>query len=186
MEEYARVVDFLPDGRSSDIRREPAVQIVGDVFFTLLEATLKPDMSVSIGQKVYIGKENRGEINKIKGKLSFEELTQNAKLNMPAIIKMIVMDNEAEYINFINKAGPISIRIHQLELLPGIGRKHLEAILTERQKKPFEGFADMVSRIHAIPDPAAIIAHRIINEFEGKERNYIFLKPFSIRHERTY
>lgn len=181
MEEYAYVIEYLPQGRSTDIKKEPLVQLIGSQFFTLLEATVKPEAIISIGQKVYIGKNQRTEIDRIKKKLSYSELTQSAKDNIPIVMKAIVMEHEAEFVNFINKATPISIRVHQLELLPGVGKKHLEALLTEREKKPFENFNDLKKRIPTISDPAVLFVYRIMSELEGKEKHYLFVKPFSMR-----
>ena len=40
-----------------------------------------------------------------------------------------------------------------LHLLPGIGKKLMWEVLTEREKKPFESFADISQRIKSIPHP---------------------------------
>ncbi len=181
MEEYAWVIEYLPEGKAADSRKEPLVQLVGHQFFTLLEATVKPNSIVSISQKVYIGKEQRSEIERIKGKLSFSDLTHSARDNLTVALKNIIHEREQDFMAFINKAAPISMRVHQLELLPGVGKKHLESLLGEREKKPFESFADLKARIPSIADPAALFVHRIISELEGKEKHYIFLKPFSMR-----
>lgn len=181
MEEYAWIIDYLPQGKAADSRKEPLVQLIGHNFFTLLEATVKPNATVGIGQKVYIGKEQRNEIERIKGKIRFSDLTQNAKDNLPMVLKSIILERESDFVSFVNKAAPISMRVHQLELLPGVGKKHLEMLLLEREKKQFENFADIKTRIPTIPDPATLFVHRILNELEGKEKHYIFLKPFSMR-----
>jgi len=177
MEDYAWIVEYLPKGRATGSRQEPIVQLVGDQFFTLLEATAKPDASIAVGQKIFVGKGERVEVDRIKGRIGFEELTTAAKDVVPQIVRKIVESREAVFVNFINKAGPISMRVHQLDLIPGIGKKNMELILKEREKKPFENFADMKARVPTIGDPAAVFVHRIVAEMEGKERYYIFVKP---------
>ncbi|MEW6528617.1 MAG: DUF655 domain-containing protein [Candidatus Micrarchaeota archaeon] len=179
MEEYAWVIEYLPQGRSADSKTESIVQLIGHNFFTLLEATVKSESVVSIGQKVYIGKEYRNEIARIKGRLNFFQLTQNAKENASIAIRSIVQERESDFIAFINKAAPISMRIHQLEFLPGIGKKYLESLLIEREKKPFENFADLKARIPSITDPVLLFTHRILNELENKEKHHIFLASLS-------
>lgn len=177
MEDYGWIIEYFPQGRSDDPAREPVVQIIGHQFYTLLEASVFRESNVSVGQKVYIGKDQRKEINKIKGRISYNELSPSAKEILSTVIKSIVTEREAEYVNFMNKAGSISMRIHQLELLPGVGKKNLESILGEREKKPFDNFADIKVRVHAIPDPTFPFVHRIISELEGKEKHYLFLRP---------
>ncbi len=57
-EEHAYVLDFLPYGRSSEKSRHlavPTVQIMGEQFFTLLEAELKIGATVLVHERIYIG-----------------------------------------------------------------------------------------------------------------------------------
>ncbi|MHA1628104.1 MAG: DUF655 domain-containing protein, partial [Candidatus Baldrarchaeia archaeon] len=72
---------------------------------------------------------------------------------------------------------PITMRMHQLELLPGIGKKIMWEILEERKKKPFESFKDLTSRIK-MPDPVKAIVKRILIELEGEDKYYLFVRPF--------
>ena len=81
-EEAAYVLDFIPEGRvrrRGEFIAEPIVQLVGEEFFTLLEATVKPNMTVQLYERVYIGKEGREKIDRILGRISFDELTATAK-----------------------------------------------------------------------------------------------------------
>lgn len=183
MEEYAYILDYLPYGASSSYSREPKVQLVGENFFTLLEATVKQDSSPSVGQRVYVGKDSRDIVEKIKKRVAFTELTAAAKENLHAVVRTIIMAREKDFIKFINTAGPISIRAHQLELIPGVGKKNIEILLSEREKKPFEDFAEVRKRIPTWLDPAGSFVERIVNELEGKEKHYLFVKPFI---ERQY
>jgi len=177
MEDYAWVIEYLPAGHASAIRKEPVVQLIGDKFFTLLEATITPNASVILGQKVYVGKEGREEISHIKGRLKYEELTNGAKEFLPIILKKIIKEREADFVGFINRAKSISIRVHMLDLLPGIGKKTMEGLLREREETPFESFEDLHKRVPSLTDPVGIFVHRIQNELEGKEKYFLFTKP---------
>ncbi len=181
MEDYAWVIEYMPAGHSDAIRREPAVQLVGEKFFTLLEATINPNASIVLGQKVYVGKEGRDEISHIKGRLKFEQLTNGAREFLPALLKKVIKEKEEHFINFINKARPISIRVHTLDLIPGIGKKTMETLLHEREERPFESFEDLHKRVPTLADPVGIFVHRIMSEIEGKEKYYLFTKPMVTR-----
>ena len=185
MEEYGLVLDYLPLGKSDDIRREPLAYIIGEKFFTLLEAVIKKDLELAAGDKLYIGKDLalRKEVERIRDRITYNDLTNSARNELKGVIKKIVLTREPEFVNFINKCGPITIRQHQLELLPGIGKKHLEEILTEREKKPFESFDDILKRIPHMLNPAEIIAERIIEELVGS-RYYLFTRPPAQPHEQ--
>ena len=174
MEEYAYVLEYLPAGRSSDSKKESIVQLIGYQFFTLLEATVKPEASLVLGKKVYVGKENREEVNRIKRKISFNELTTSAKDVLPNILEKIINEREKEFVNFVNRARPISIRVHTLDLLPGIGKRHMSFLIKEREKKPFVSFEDIKTRVHGV-DPVNVFVQRIQSELKGKERHNLFI-----------
>lgn len=183
-EEHALVLDFMSSGKSFSSRSEPIVQLLGEEWFTLLEATPKPGAQFAIGERVYIGKDEREKIALIKFRISYSELTQTAQGNLRNIILKVIDSNQSRFVNFFNNSGPLNIREHALELLPGIGKKHLQAILKARAEKKFESFEDLTSRITLLQNPSEIIAQRIIQELQGNERFYIFTKPYIKRQEQ--
>ena len=180
-EEYAYVLDYMLSGKSFSNRPEPISQLLGEEWFTLLEATPKPNATLAVGERVYIGKEEREKILLIKTRISFGELTQTASNELPALVSMIVRSKEKKFVDLFNNAGPLNIRQHSLELLPGIGKKHLEAIIKARTEKKFESFTDMTSRVSLLQDPVKLISERIISELQGNERFYMFTKPYRPR-----
>lgn len=179
MEEYGYVLDFMPLGKPDDVRREPVAYLAGERFFTLLEAVIKRNEKTEISERVYIGPEQaqRSKVERIKGRVGYEEITSSAKSEMPNVLARMVMSREKEFVDFINRCGPITIRQHQLELLPGVGKKHLADILAERDKAKFASFDDMAKRVPHLPDPARIIIDRILLELKGGERYYLFTRP---------
>jgi putative nucleotide binding protein len=99
-------------------------------------------------------------------------------------ISTIIKANEKRFVDVFNNAGPLNIRQHALELLPGIGKKHLEAILKARNEKRFESFVDINARVSLLQDPAKLIGERVLSELQGTERFYMFTKPYSKREGR--
>ncbi|MCL5679918.1 MAG: DUF655 domain-containing protein [Candidatus Marsarchaeota archaeon] len=182
-EEYALVLDFLSTGKSFSSRSEPIAQLIGEEWFTLLEATPKPGVQMTTGERVYIGKDEREKIALIKFRISYSELTQTSQGNLRGIILNIIKANPQRFVGFFNNSGPLNIREHSLELLPGIGKKHLQAILKARTEKKFESFEDITARIALLQDPAGIIAQRVVQELQGSERFYLFTKPYFKRPE---
>lgn len=182
-EEYAYVLDFMASGKSFSTRAEPLTQLLGEERFTILEATIKPGASLSLEERVYIGREERDKILLIKSRISFDELTQTAKNALPNVVTKIVRGNEKRFVDMFNNAGPLNIRQHSLELLPGVGKKHLEAIIKARNEKRFVGFQDIMGRVQLLQDPAKLITDRIIAELRGDERFYMFTKPYRKREE---
>jgi putative nucleotide binding protein len=176
-EENAIVLDFLARGYAASYTGEPVAQAVGTDHFTLLELVPRPEIFLSLRQKVYIGTGERKEVQFIKGRLDYNKLTQNAKNELPQVIETLIKENEAKYAAFFNKAGPISIRKHSLELLPGIGRKHADAILEEREHGDFASLDDLRKRVKLMPDPMRLLIDRIVLELQGTEKYYVFTLP---------
>jgi putative nucleotide binding protein len=177
MEEYAVVIDSLPYGKSTDVRREPIAQVVGEDYFTLLEVTPKSGTVLAVGDRIYIGKGPRDKVDHIKSRISYSDLTSSARAELERTLRRIITEKEPYFISFFNKCGPINIRLHQLELLPGVGKKHMRDILDEREKKPFESLADLNKRVALLPDAVKIISDRILEELTGKSKYYILTRP---------
>lgn len=177
-EEYAYVVDYLPYGRPGlRLKRKSGavVQLVGEEYFTLLEAVVKEGVVLKPADRVYVGKDARREISFIIGRASYEELTANAKIELENVIEKIVLNREEYFVNFFNTAKPITPRMHALELIPGIGKKYMWKILDEREKKPFISFQDLQKRAN-IPNPAKLITKRIIEELSGDCKYRLFTR----------
>jgi putative nucleotide binding protein len=173
-EDFALVLDFLAQGRAG-IKREPLAQLIGTKYFTLLEA--KPKTELKILEKVYIGKETREKIEIIKRRINFNELTANALTELENAIEKIISEEPQKFIDFFNNAKPISLRLHQIELLPGIGKKHLKDFLDEREKKPFESLEEIQKRVQLMPNPKKTLVKRIIQELKGEDKYYLFVRP---------
>ncbi len=174
MEDYAYIVDFIPFSREG----KPMVYLLGEKYFTLLQATLKPDAQVKLYERVFVGKGERDKIDRIKRKIAFSDLPKGAQENVFHALKEIVKAREPFFIAFLNQAGPISVRVHSLELIPGIGKRNLNAVLEERAKEPFKSFEDVKKRIPTWQDPVSSFAQRIFLELQGKEKHHLFVIPY--------
>jgi putative nucleotide binding protein len=175
-EEYAYVLDYLPYGRSSDKSRHlvvPTVQIMGEQFFTLLEAELKVGATVEAGERIYIGRERREKVDRIITRINYDQLTANAKAEVTPLIDELVKKQEKRFVDFFNNSQPVTPRMHSLELLPGIGKKSMWTIVNTRERKPFASYKDIQDRT-GLTDVQKIVQKRIIEELttESKYRLY--------------
>ncbi|MBS3134151.1 DUF655 domain-containing protein [Candidatus Woesearchaeota archaeon] len=178
-EEYAIVLDYLPNGYPLDSRpshlKTSIVQVVGKNHFLLLELVPKRGVIINIHDEVYMGEGKRDKIHHIAGKIPLEKLTRTAKSELEIVIKELVELNEKRFVDFFNNAFPINARRHQLELLPGIGKKHMWEVLEKREEKKFENFKDIKERLNLMPDPEKAITKRILVELEGKDKHRLFV-----------
>ncbi|MBI5679548.1 MAG: DUF655 domain-containing protein [Methanobacterium sp.] len=192
MEDYAIILDYLPLGYIKEgmpsYKRKPVAQAVGKEEFTLLELIPKEDVSLEIHQKVYIGSGKRDEIARVNRRLNYDDLTATAKIELNYVIEEIIKAKEDKFVEFFNDAGPISTRLHQLELLPGIGKKHMWDIIKVRKEKAFDSFDDIKQRVPMLADPVKLISKRILLELEitgdktGKRKYVLFTRPPTKKH----
>jgi putative nucleotide binding protein len=175
-EQYAYILDYLPTGHAEDARpihlRKPVAQALGADFFILLELSIKEGERVEIESGVFVGKGERDIVKHVERRLKYEELTHTAEIELPVIIEKIVKDNEAKYVEFYNNAQPITTRLHMLELLPGIGKKMMWAIIDERKKGKFKSFREIEERVKGLHHPEKLIAKRIEEEIKDETIKY--------------
>lgn len=190
MGEKLLVLDYLPNGSPLDRRpihmRKPAAQGLAVDQLILLEVTPKEGKIPNLGDELEL---NTPEVEKIRGRLTFDKLTNMAQHELEDRLTVMVKEQEAKFVKFFNRAPAISTRLNSLELIPGIGKKHMWAIIDERREKPFESYADLQERVPLMPDPVKAIVKRILDELSGNEKYYIFVSPppqkreeFSRRH----
>ena len=178
-EEHAIILDFLPHGYPLDKRpihlKTSIAQALGKNNLVILELVPKKDIFLQIHEEVYIGEGKRDKIHHIAGRIPITKLTETAKSELNFIIEDLVKKDEKKFVEFYNNAGSINMRVHQLELLPGIGKRHMLSILEAREEKPFENFEDMKKRIQNLPDPEKAISKRLFQELTTLERYRLFV-----------
>ena len=180
-EDYVWVLDYLPYGHPDDPRpvyqKKPIVHGVGENHFVLLESIPKEGIVPEVHERVYIGEGDREEIDHVKRRLRYDELTHGAQIELPYVLGEIVKRDEARFVAFFNDAEPLTTRLHQLELLPGIGKKLMWAILTERKKGDFKSFEDLTNRVQGLHRPNKLIINRIEDELKNEHTKYrIFVR----------
>ena len=176
-EEYAYVLDFSPRGKSQMIRgREgPILQAMGEERLTLLEILTLNGVEFQVGERIYIGKEGRTKVISVLGKLTYEELSNDATGELESIAELIIKNNEDRYIEIFNSLHPVTPRLHALELIPGIGKTFMNQIIAERNSMPFKNIDDLQERT-GLKEPTKLIAKRIVEEISGSSRITLFVR----------
>ncbi len=164
-EEYAYVLAYEPRGKSKRVKRREGfiIQAIGERYLTLLELLGIPNISVEVGERVYIGREGRTKILSVLGKLKYNELSTFAKDALPKVIELIVKNNEKRFIEFINTTEAY------LGIIPGIGSVRATRIIREREVRPFESYEDLYKRT-GLKDAYRLIAKRILQDIIGQKK----------------
>lgn len=169
---FATVLDYLPHGRPDDDRpqyQKPSlVHAVEWDSFQIVECVLADDTDVSIGDTADIDSSDIDEVRDI----AFDDLTSGARSEIEYAIEDIIASNEQRFVDHYNEAQPITLRLHQLNLLPGIGKKLRNNILEERKRRPFDSFEDIEERVSGLHNPQDVLAKRIQEEIREDDLKY--------------
>lgn len=172
-DDYIKVLDFLEHGRSGE-KDEPAAQGIGIENFNLLEVVMREGERPKGGEELYIGEGDREKVKYIKQKLEYDDLTGSARSELKYVLDALIQEKEDEFVEFFNDATPVTPRRHAFELLPGIGSKHMQRLLDEREEGDFESFDDIKERVSSLPDPGKLIKNRVMEELKGEAKKDLF------------
>lgn len=179
-EDEAYVLDILsqrPGSKPLHIERNmQTAQMLGAEYFTLLEALVNQSLGLRPGMKTYIGRDMPRDLIRIVRRISYNDLTENAKYELEKIIDVIVHEKEEKFVEFINTCSSLTPRLHALETIPGIGKKLMQKIIEEREKQPFQSYEDIKNRV-GIADIDKAIAKRILVELtDPNNRHWLFVR----------
>ncbi|SEO70621.1 putative nucleotide binding protein [Halogranum amylolyticum] len=173
---YAVVLDYLAHGRPDDDRpqykKQPLAYALGEENFRLFELTLAEDADVGIGDRIVVEPSaDRQSVDSAR-EVEYDDLSNAAHSELEYVVADMVEDDERRFVDFYNDAQPITLRLHQLNLLPGIGKKLRNNILDERKRKPFESFEELEERVSGLHSPREVLVERIIEELRDDDLKY--------------
>jgi len=177
----AVVLDYLPHGRSDDNRpqyqKDAVAYALTEDSFDLLELTLTDEADINIVDRVAVDPVDDEQIDSMR-EIDYDELTSSAESELEYAIEAIIDADEQRFVDFYNEAQPITLRLHQLNLLPGIGKKLRNKIIDTRKRGPFESFEELSERVGGLHRPKEVIIERIEEELRDDDLKYkIFVRP---------
>ncbi|PSP93303.1 DUF655 domain-containing protein [Halobacteriales archaeon QS_4_62_28] len=168
----AVVLDFLPHGKSDDDRpqyqKQPLAYAVGIEDFRLYEIVVGEDRDVAFSDRIDVHDPDFERVSAVE----YEDLPSGAQSELEYAVEDLVESEEQRFVDFYNEAQPITLRLHQLNLLPGIGKKLRNSILDERKRKPFESFDEVEERVSGLHNSEEVLVERILEELQEDDLKY--------------
>ena len=124
---------------------------------------------ISVGQQIYVGVDaaKRTAVGEILGMARLDRLSNVARADLPLVTQVFIEENQQHFIkSFFNIAGPLSLKQHAFELLPGVGKKKALQMVEIRGSSGFSSF-NQLNEACAI-DAADLLAKRFVAEIEDK------------------
>jgi putative nucleotide binding protein len=172
----AVVLDFLPHGRTGDDRpqyeKDPLAYALDIETFRLYELVVggdDGDGQVTIGDRVDLFE--HVAVDRVS-EVGFDDLPGGAQSELAYAVEDLVEAEERRFVDFYNEAQPITLRLHQLDLLPGIGKKLRNGVLDERKREPFDSFEEVESRVDGLHNPDEVVVERILDELREADLKY--------------
>ena len=177
----AVVLDYLPHGRPDDNRpqyqKDALAYALAVDDFELLELTLTDDADVGIVDRVAVGDDTDDSAIESVESIAYDDLSNSAVSELEYAVEAIIEAEEQRFVDFYNDAQPITLRLHQLNLLPGIGKKLRNKIIDTRKRQPYESFEDLADRVAGLHHPDEVIAERVLEEIREDDLKYqIFVR----------
>ena len=170
----AVVLDVLPHGRADDdrprYRKSPLAQALETEGFRLRELVLADEGRLSIADEVTIDPPEPPV--EVVRELAYDDLSGGARSELEHVVREVIEGDEDRLVEFYNEAGPVTLRLHQLNLLPGVGDKLRDNIIDARKRRPFESLADLDERVSGLHDPKGTVVDRILEELRDEDVKY--------------
>lgn len=184
-----QILDILMHGHfSNDVpmhKQKPIVQLISLEDFVLYEVEYIRDSDLKVQDKgIYGDFRESHKLGRVTKKIDHNDLTPTSKALLPSILEERIKEQAEEYLYFFNNSVSITPRLHQLQLIPGIGNKLMWEIIEVRNRKKFESFKDMSERT-SISDPVHLLVKLIIKELTRDVKYYIFSKTQRYEQVRT-
>lgn len=166
----------------------PIGQVIEIPSFRLLEVNLnkKKIPELKVPQKIYYEGTEESPLGRVNKRLNYDDLTPTSATTLVSVIETYVKENEEKFVDFVNTAGPITLKRHSLEVLPGVGKKLMWEIINYREKHPFKNFKEIHENVPGFK-PIDIFTKRIIEEIsDPDQKHYLFCRPIARVQENRH
>ena len=152
---HIRVLDLQdrrPMGHEINGLTEPSMHLV--------RARVNESVEMSKGSRIAADSESIGPFSEIRHR----DLTPAAIGELTEAVLATILENSEKHLGFYNSAGPMSLKYHAFQLLPGIGNsKALQMV----QLRGISGWSDFAAVDEACGiDSARLLAERYVMEME--------------------
>ncbi len=131
----------------------------------LIKARTKPGCgNLSSGKKLALPEDESSEIAMVLGRGRFRELPNTAQLALVDVVKQILSDNPKPSLTFYNRAGPVSLKFHAFQLLPGVGPSKAKKMIQSRTSMGWFSFEEVDEACEI--DSLQLISERLVEELE--------------------
>ncbi len=161
VEERLRVLDIQdrrPIGQEIQCITEPSLHIV--------RSRVQGSDNISAGDCIELPSENLGPMSEVR----LKDLSGSAQQEIVSALSASISADKDRHLSFYNSAGPMSLKFHSFQLLPGIGNSKAMQMVNLRGLSGWQTFED-------IDDACGIESVRLLAERYVKEMEDVAQTP---------
>ncbi|MBI87974.1 MAG: hypothetical protein CMB67_02955 [Euryarchaeota archaeon] len=142
------------------------VQCISEPSLFILRTRVTELTGISVGERLDLPSENIGALSEVR----LKDLSGSSQQELVGALSNSIRNDKDRHISFYNSAGPMSLKFHAFQLLPGIGNsKALQMV----QQRGISGW----SKFEEIDDACGIESVRLLAERYVKEMEDVAQTP---------
>ena len=136
------------------------IQCISEPSLYLVRARVTESNDISVGGSFQLPSENIGALSEVR----LKDLSGSSQQELVGALSASICNDPERHISFYNSAGPMSLKFHAFQLLPGIGNSKALQMVKERGVTGWNSF-DEVDEACGI-ESVRLLAERYVKEME--------------------
>ena len=136
------------------------VQCISEPSLFILRARVSDASGFSVGETVDIPSENVGPLSEVR----LKDLSGSSQQELVASLSASISSEPERHLSFFNSAGPMSLKFHAFQLLPGIGNAKAIQMVQKRGGSGWNSFEDVDDDCGI--ESVRLLAERYVKEME--------------------
>ena len=112
---------------------------------------------------VVVRLDDQNQVDHIVGPCNGEKLNETIRGQLTDVLTTMIKQSPTPHLGFYQRAGPLNLKIHAFQLLPGVGKRIANEMQRARDMGDWSNFENIEADVGF--DPARSLAVRYVEEF---------------------
>mgnify|MGYP001473638729 FL=1 len=136
------------------------IQCISEPSLFILRARVSVASGFSVGETIEIPSENVGPLSEVR----LKDLSGTSQQELVSSLSDSIISDSERHLSFYNSAGPMSLKFHAFQLLPGIGNAKAIQMVQKRGSSGWNSFEDVDEDCGI--ESVRLLAERYVKEME--------------------
>lgn len=136
------------------------VQCISEPSLFILRARVSDASGISVGETLDLPSENVGPLSEVR----LKDLSGSSQQELVSSLSASISSEPQRHLSFYNSAGPMSLKFHAFQLLPGIGNAKATQMVQKRGGSGWNSFEEVDDDCGI--ESVRLLAERYVKEME--------------------